>query len=155
MPTITDQPQKAEPGSGIIRLHLRELNQLFNSMDPSPFRDKDLDDDAEEFIVSWAREFPPDKPLSLVIHLDQGSTSAEASAALMDSVHVFFKHRSELSTQRLHQLLRVGRKSLVIGLCFLIGCLVAGQWIVHLLHNDELSQVAGEGLEILGWVAMW
>jgi hypothetical protein len=42
-----------------IRLKLRDMNQLFNSMDPSPFIEKDLDDDAEEFIVSWAQEFSP------------------------------------------------------------------------------------------------
>ena len=35
-----------------------KIEQLFNSMDPSPFYEKDLDDDAEEFIVSWAQEFP-------------------------------------------------------------------------------------------------
>jgi len=39
----------------IISLKLRDTNQLFNSMDPSPFIEKDLDDDAEEFIVSWLR----------------------------------------------------------------------------------------------------
>ena len=33
-----------------IELHLRELGQLFNSMDPTPFHHKDLDPDAEEFI---------------------------------------------------------------------------------------------------------
>ena len=39
-----------------IQLELRNINQLFHSMDPSPFREKDLDVNAEEFIVSWARE---------------------------------------------------------------------------------------------------
>src|SRR5438309_11067022 len=38
-----------------IRLKLHDLAQLFNSMDPSPFIEKDLDAGAEEFIVSWAR----------------------------------------------------------------------------------------------------
>ena len=32
----------------IIRLKLRDMKQLFNSMDPSPFIEKDLDDDAED-----------------------------------------------------------------------------------------------------------
>ena len=41
-----------------IKLKLRDMSQLFNSMDPSPFIEKDLDDDAEEFIVSWARNSP-------------------------------------------------------------------------------------------------
>ncbi|MBM3963286.1 MAG: hypothetical protein FJ306_15525 [Planctomycetes bacterium] len=48
-----------------IALRLRELAQLFDSFDPAPFHEKDLDRDAEEFIVSWAREFPADAPLVL------------------------------------------------------------------------------------------
>ena len=55
----------------VIRLELRELSQLFNSMDPSPFIEKDLDGDAEEFIVSLAQEFSPGAPLKLRIYLDQ------------------------------------------------------------------------------------
>jgi len=35
---------------GRIELELHEPNQLFNSMDPSPFHDKDLDGDAEELV---------------------------------------------------------------------------------------------------------
>jgi hypothetical protein len=57
-----------------ISLKLRDMNQLFNSMDPSPFIEKDLDDDAEEFIVSWAQEFSPKAPLKLRIYLDQWPT---------------------------------------------------------------------------------
>src|ERR1017187_7818527 len=52
-----------------ISLKLRDLNQLFNSMDPSPFIEKDLDDRAEEFIVGWAQEFPPDAHVRLRVHL--------------------------------------------------------------------------------------
>ncbi len=54
-------PQTAAADQGhphTISLKLRDMNQLFNSMDPSPFIEKDLDDDAEEFIVSWAQNSP-------------------------------------------------------------------------------------------------
>ncbi|HZL67244.1 MAG TPA: hypothetical protein VFC29_07930, partial [Candidatus Limnocylindrales bacterium] len=54
-----------------ISLKLRDMNQLFNSMGPSPFIEKDLDEDAEEFIVSWAQEFSPAAPIKLRIYLDQ------------------------------------------------------------------------------------
>ena len=37
-----------------IELNLSRLNQLFNSLDPSPFHERDLDQDAEEYIVSSA-----------------------------------------------------------------------------------------------------
>jgi hypothetical protein len=52
-----------------IELNLREISQLFNTMDPSPFHEKDLDHDAEDFLVSWAREFPLDKRVVWVVNL--------------------------------------------------------------------------------------
>src|SRR5580765_7999345 len=68
-----DSPSLAQqmPGVRHIELNLREINQLFNTMDPSPFHEKDLDHDAEEFIVSWAREFPLNEQVVLVIYLSE------------------------------------------------------------------------------------
>lgn len=53
-----------------IELRLRHVNQLFNSLDPAPFYEQDLDTDAEEFIVGWARHVATarDFPLRLVAH---------------------------------------------------------------------------------------
>jgi hypothetical protein len=64
--------QSVEPraASNIIQVKLREVAQLFNSLDPSPFNEQDLDHDAEEFIVSWARELRHHDKLRLLIHLD-------------------------------------------------------------------------------------
>ena len=39
------------PNCQLIEVHVAELNQLFNAIDPAPFRQRDLDPDAEEFIV--------------------------------------------------------------------------------------------------------
>ena len=38
-----------------IEINLSRLSQLFNSLDPSPFHERDLDHDAEEYIVDWPR----------------------------------------------------------------------------------------------------
>src|SRR5689334_1951527 len=65
----------AEPRSGgdtipancvLIEVHVGELKQLFNSIDPSPFRERDLDPNTEEFIVGWAREAGRDARLALL-----------------------------------------------------------------------------------------
>ena len=50
-----------------IEIRVAELKQLFNAMDPSPFRERDLDPNADEFIVGWAREAPRDAPLALLV----------------------------------------------------------------------------------------
>src|SRR3984893_12081975 len=59
------------PKCSVIEVHVGELKQLFNAIDPSPFRDKDLDLKAEEFIVGWAKELPRDATLALVVDLDR------------------------------------------------------------------------------------
>ncbi|MEI6391537.1 MAG: ice-binding family protein [Verrucomicrobiota bacterium] len=46
---------------------MREVGQLFNTLDHSPFHERDLHHDAEEFILSWVREFPINAPVVLVV----------------------------------------------------------------------------------------
>jgi hypothetical protein len=70
-----DKPSAGDalpPKCSVIEVHVGELKQLFNAIDPSPFRDKDLDPKAEEFIVGWAKELPRDATLALVVDLDPG-----------------------------------------------------------------------------------
>ena len=141
--------------TGIIEVHVNEIEQLFNSIDPSPFREKDLDDDAHEFILSWAKELPANMPLTLLVHLDRGAVPPEANEVLRQAVHSFFGHRAELARQRLHQLLRTGRTSLIIGLAFLAGCILLGDWIGRRAQEIELGEILHESLLIGGWVAMW
>ena len=58
------------PGpSGPIAVRITSISQLFNSLDPFPFQERDLDEKAEEFIVGWARELPRDQSIRLELHL--------------------------------------------------------------------------------------
>ena len=139
----------------MIEVHVRELSQIFNSMDPSPFLDKDLDVDAEEFIVSWAKELPDHAPLALLVHLDRAGVEPDRVRLLGDAVHSYFRHRAELTQRRLRDLLRLGRTSLVIGLLFLAGTILLGRWIGYLLGERPMSDIIRESLLIGGWVAMW
>jgi hypothetical protein len=61
-----------------IEIYVDRMGQLFNSMDPSPFHEKDLDHDAEEFIVRWAQEYHLRDPLVLRIYVNQTPTEAAA-----------------------------------------------------------------------------
>ena len=74
----------------IIEVRVEELRQLFNAIDPSPFRERDLDPKAEEFIVDWSRDFPRDARLALVVHLDRAAGPPDEATMLRDAVHEFF-----------------------------------------------------------------
>lgn len=40
----------------VVEVRVEEVIQLFDTLDPFPFRERDLDKDAEDYIVSWARD---------------------------------------------------------------------------------------------------
>ena len=101
-----------------IELKLREVGQLFNTMDPSPFHEKDLDHDAEEFIVSWAREFPLDEPVALIVHLGASPQEPEPQPMIERAVHHYFAYRVELNQLEFRHLMQDGRRSLLTGLVF-------------------------------------
>jgi hypothetical protein len=143
----------SETANNRIEVRLRELSQLFNSMDPSPFIDRDLDAAAEEFIVSWARELPHQAELELVIHLAT-PPPPERSAGLEEAVQHYFASRAEIRRREFRQLLRRGRTSLLIGVTFMGGCVALGELTRRLLPGGWNS-FAEVSLSIVGWVAMW
>jgi hypothetical protein len=141
------------PGPGRIELRLRELGQLFNSMDPSPFIDRDLDADAEEFIVSWARELHAATEYELVIQVAEAPAPDRAAGA-GDAVRHYFANRAEIRRREFKLLMRRGRFSLLVGLMFLAGCLLLSE-IVAKIGGGATMGILRESLTIGGWVAMW
>lgn len=142
---------RSERGTYLIEIRLRELRQLFNTLDPSPFHERDLDPAAEEYLVSAAREIGA-RPSKLVLHLPAQTADEEAADAVMAIRH-YFEYRSRHTRQQLRLLLWRGAISLLIGLTFLAACLLLRQLLVGL--TDSGTTIVSEGLLILGWVAMW
>lgn len=143
------------PGCALIEVHLSDLKQLYNSLDPTPFRERDLDPRAEEFITGWAREIPNDKPVGLLIHVDKADATAEQIAIVRDAVRDYFAERASVTRQQLRLLFRRGRTSLVIGLVFLAASIASGNVIAEMLKGTDFADIARESLLIGGWVAMW
>jgi hypothetical protein len=139
----------------VIEVHLGELKQLFNAIDPAPFRDKDLDPKAEEFIVGWAKDMPRDVSFALVIDLDCPAGLADEPTVLRDAIHEFFRQRALTYRRRLRELFRVGRTSLVIGLVALGAAIALGDFLATLLKGSRFGEIVRESLTIGGWVSMW
>ncbi|OGT84657.1 MAG: hypothetical protein A3H91_14080 [Gammaproteobacteria bacterium RIFCSPLOWO2_02_FULL_61_13] len=137
-----------------IDLRLNEVNQLFHSLDPSPFREKDLDAQAEEFIVDWAKELARSTPLLLTIHLARQPLMEYPEQAVKEAVRNYFRYRAEQTTRQYRELLRQGWKDLGIGLLFLFSCLLFAEFLTDFSHTASIA-VLRESLIIGGWVAMW
>ena len=142
-------------GADWLELRVGELRQLFNEMDPAPFRERDIDPNAETYIVEWAEETRADRPLGLVVHLARERATPESARMLRDSVDEYFRRRAVATRASLRRLFRVGRVSLAIGLAFQMVALVVGEMLSGMFSKESWGSLAKESFVIGGWVALW
>ena len=138
-----------------IEVRIRELGQIFNSLDPSPFTERDLDDDAEDYIVGWAREVDRGVPFRIVVHLPASEAEKARERGLEFAIGNYFAYRVGMLERDLSDLFRVGRRSLVIGIAVLAVCIGLSQVLRAALPQSALGQLLAEGIMIFGWVANW
>lgn len=138
---------------GIIAIQVERVAQIFDSFDPYPFRERDLDKDAEDYIVGFARELPPAAPIRIVVHLPPDQARSDDAGHLAGAITRHFANRAEEKGGELRELLRVGRRFLAIGLLVLAVCSVASELVARTMPGGP--GVLREGLLILGWVANW
>jgi hypothetical protein len=144
-----DKPEKE-----VIEVRVGELRQFWDSIDPSPFRERDLDPKVERYIVEWAREVAPHVPLSLRVCIDSPVAPVFDDNVVSDSVHQYFAYRATSTRRELRQLLHLGRTSLLIGLLALSALTGLSELVAHEMKNT-FGEVLQQGLLIGGWVAMW
>jgi len=148
-------PEPRSQRRAMLELHVAETRQLYNAMDPAPFRERDLDPNAEDYIMDWGRERSPGQPLGLVVRLSSETPTVESIDTLTDAVHAHFRQRAKSTRRRLRHLFRVGRISLVIGLAFLALVIGVGEYLSLRIDKESYGYLIKESLVIAGWVALW
>ena len=113
-----------EATENLIEIRVNDIAQLFHTLDPFPFREKDLANEAEEYIVSWAQEMPANRPIKIAIHIPAGQSQIMASTELVEAFNRYFAGRAVAIQHDLNELFRVGRRSLAIGASILASCLL-------------------------------
>lgn len=139
----------------LIEIRVDHLAQLFHTLDPFPFREKDLDQDAEEYIVSWARELPDKSPVRIAVHIPAGDGFDADAGPLNEAFHRYFAGRAVAVQHELNELFRVGRRSLAIGIPILVACFIAARLAAEYFTGSPVQRLVEESLLILGWVANW
>jgi hypothetical protein len=145
---------RREQGDTLIEIRLHEVRQLFHTLDPAPFREKDLDENAAAYLLDACNEAGSRRRLRLIVYLPLSEAHSDSARTLPEAVNNYFAYRERQLRNELMKLLRYGVVSLVIGLLFLVACLVLRR---ALITNPIVvdSAIVDEGLLILGWVAMW
>lgn len=153
-PKETEALYAEHEGKTLIEVELHSMMQIFNSFDPAPFHEKELDADAEEYIYNSVAEFSLKKPLGLVIYLPCSEIGKETEKTLRGAVRNHFSYKKLLTEIELHRLLQRGRRNMAIAFVFLFLCLLMNQFL-STFEEDLLITMLSEGLTIIGWVAIW
>ena len=93
-----------------IEIRVDEIAQLFHTLDPFPFRERDLDREAEEYIVGWARELPTKRPFKIVVHFPDDDRQTAAAGEFREAFGRYFEGRATVTQGDLNELLRIGRR---------------------------------------------
>jgi hypothetical protein len=141
-------------GRPCIDVRVKNSSQLFDARDPSPFRDRDLDDDFVEYIMASAREIKFSKPFKIVIHVVEPTSRDLPPTAIAEAIHSFFNYQIELQSSNLKAFLQRAQVFLFIGLLLLGVCLGFAENIVP-TTTPSVFNILREGLVIFGWVSIW
>jgi hypothetical protein len=133
-----------------VSIHVRELAQLFNSLDPSPFWDRDLDRAAAEFIEDEFRDKQSAEIWHLHVHVQEGGTSP---TDLQTAIETYYGRLANSARLALREHLWMGQLALFGGLAIFLLSMGARGILSGMVSH--LPPILDEGLIILAWLALW
>ena len=134
-----------------MSVHVHNLAQMFNSLDPSPFWDRDLDREAAEFIEEEFSDKRGARRWRLSVHASEGEN---LTADLRSAVGRYYQRLAGSTRRLLREQIRLGQLSLLGGSAIFLLSMSARQILATLLPHG-MSRLLDEGLIILAWLALW
>ena len=145
---------RVEDGQSCIDLKVRHSRQLFDGRDPAPFRERDLDKNAVDYLLAAAQEIPRKQPLKIVVTISDEPEPRLAPDVIVEAVRGHFGYEREQMERRLREHVRRGQMILGVGLTVLVVFLTLAE-LTASLPSGPLREILREGFVITGWVAMW
>ena len=134
-----------------VELRLDRISRLYNSLDPAPFHEKELEAAADDYIVGSAED--AGGPIRLVVMLPDEELARPEAQQVPASIRHHFELRRQASGGCCVACGGAAASALLIGVAFLAACLFARSLLLG--SSSTAAHIVAEGLLIVGWVAMW
>ncbi|MEQ1574929.1 MAG: hypothetical protein ABL993_11860, partial [Vicinamibacterales bacterium] len=116
----THQRYRIEDGRSCIDIKVRHSGQLFDGRDPAPFRERDLDEDAVDYIMAAAKEIPRKQALTVVLTITEEPEPRLAADVIVEALRAHFSHARTQMERQLREHARRGQLFLGVGLVVLV-----------------------------------
>ena len=137
-----------------IDVLLKTSQQLFDGRDPAPFRERDLDAHAVEYIGGAVEEILPTTNVKLVFWISEEPEPRLAAEVIAEAVHGHFRYEGQRHDRQIRRHVRRSHLVLLMGLVVL-GVFLSLAELTAKLPAGHVRQILREGLVIIGWVALW
>lgn len=136
-----------------IQMKIKYSRQLFDERDPSPFIEKDIDDDAADYLFSYAQEIGLKKLGSLEIIIEN-KIEEDERIPIAEAINNYFSYRYDLALIKFKKMISEGIRSLFIASL----AMGVSLFVVYKLQGASETffySYLEETLVVMSWVAMW
>jgi hypothetical protein len=149
---LTDvYPFHAATGTFTIPVTIEHLDELFNQLDHSPIRRKDLSADLVSFLQECSTEIPPAYNLEIAIHITGALAEKAKEVEVLSGIHHYFSYLAN----RIRQEMRRKRRRAIKYILFSFTFITAAVLTTPIMSRSVLFEIINEGLHIGGWVFLW
>jgi hypothetical protein len=138
-----------------LEITIATEKQFFNSMDPAPFRKRELDPAVVDYIVAWAEKTPGSADLGLTLRVETPPAGIDMKAIVSEAVCENFRRLAADKRRELNRLFHDGRISLVIGIAFVALAITISDWVATAFSTSHYAQIIADSFIIGAWVALW
>jgi hypothetical protein len=153
--TKSKEPAAARRASlpvSTVHVHVHRLSQIFNSLDPSPFWDRDLDSHAAQFIEGEFSDRPRARHWVLEVSADEGGELGTKD--VQRAVKTYYERMVTSTRKQIREKLWIGQWALLVGGAVFLACMLLRQQLAQWFVSDP-PHLIDEGLIVLAWVAIW
>ena len=105
--TNIESMYRRKNGRVLIEIKLTSVIQLFNSFDPAPFYEKEIDSEAEDYIVDTVEDFPAKTKFMIRIYLPPAIVASEEAKKIVPAIHNHFRYRMLVTERKYRAKLRL------------------------------------------------
>lgn len=154
-PVNPESRYRLDNGKTCIEIRLATPLQLFDSRDPAPFRERDLDEHAVEYLIAAVEDIPFKKPIKILLSLTENPEKHGLNFdSIREAVSSHFSYELGLLRMRIKQTRKRRQMFMLMGLLLMVACLSLSR-VVYALPTFLMKPILYEGLIIGGWVALW
>lgn len=135
----------------IIEVKLNSYQDLFNNLDPSPLRKRDLDDDFITYLEESSIDIPMKNNIELHIFIPEEIQEPEKEERIKTGLKAYYNYKILTISREIKKFYKDTIAFIAFGIC----CLFLSFYLNAQIEYSVIFEIVVEGFNIGGWVFFW